>query len=110
DLVREDLDFEVIELADTEKALSLAAGDLKEDNRGDPDLILGTRYSGGTNNLLVWYNERRNSRTPNSAIFNASPSFTRSNPADVVSLVGAGLDDDRDVDLITGLATPSVPD
>lgn len=110
DLVREDLDFEVIELADTEKALSLATGDLKEDNRGDPDLILGTRYSGGSNNLLVWHNERRNSRTPNSAIFNSAPSFTRSNPADVVSLIAADLDGDRDVDLITGLATSAVPD
>ena len=110
DIVRENLDFEVIELADTEKALSLAAGDLREDNRGDPDLILGTRFSGGANNLLVWHNERRNSRTPNAAIFDTTPTLSRSNPADVVSLLGEDLDGDRDIDLITGLATVTETD
>ena len=110
DIIREDLDFEVIELADTEKALSITAGDLREDNRGDPDLVLGTRFAGGSNNLLAWHNQRRNSSTPNNAIFDTAPSMTRANPADVTSLVSADLDGDRDLDVITGLATSTAPD
>lgn len=110
DIVQDDVDFEVIELSDTEKALSITAGDLGEDNRGDPEIILGTRFAGGSNNMLIWENKRKNSKTPNAAIFDSSPSLTRASPADVTALVSSDLNGDGDEDVISGLASASTPD
>lgn len=107
DMVVEDVDFDVIELAETEQALSIAAGDLDEDNRGDPDLFLGTRFTGGSNNLLVWYNNRKNHKTPNSAIFESTPSLTRATNGDVTTLLSVDLDLDNTMDIVTGFAVPS---
>ncbi len=106
DMIEEDIEFDVIELADTERALSIESGDLGEDNRGDADLVLGTRFSGGQNNLLVWENERRNSRTPNSAIFDSSPAYSRPNSADVTNLSMNDFNGDSEVDAMTGLSNP----
>lgn len=103
DIVQEDVDFDIIQLADTERALSIGAGNLGEDNKGDPDLVLGTRFSGGANNLLVWTNQRKNSRTPNTALFDDVPDYTRPNVADVTSLEVQDLNSDGDADVVTGL-------
>ena len=110
DFVQEDVDFEVIELSDTEKALSIAAGDFGEDRTGDPDIVLGTRFSGGSNNMLVWINNRKNSKTPNTAIFNSAPSTTRASRSDVTGLIAEDLDRDGDDDVIAGLATTKFSD
>lgn len=107
DIVQEDIEFDVIELANTERALSIIATDLQEDNRGDLDLVLGTRYSGGSNNLLVWHNQRRNSRTPNSAIYENTPTFTRPNVADVTTLRTEQIGGDSAGDILAGLANPA---
>jgi hypothetical protein len=107
DMVQEDINFDIIELANTEKALSIVATDLREDSGGDLELVLGTRYSGGSNNLLVWHNQRRNSRTPNSAIFDNTPTFTRPNIADVTTLKTENIGGDGAGDVIAGLANPT---
>ena len=110
DLVQDDVDFEIIELSDTEKALSITAGNLGEDNRGDSEIILGTRFSGGANNMLIWENKRLNHKTPNSAIFDSSPSITRASQSDVTTLGSSDLDGDGDDDIVSGLASISTPD
>ena len=108
DIVQEDVNFDVITLADTERALSLASGDMGEDNRGDPDLVLGTHSSGGTNNLLVWHNARRNSHTPNGAIFDSNPTATRNAGSDVMTI---GLvPTSGDPYLVLGLRSTGTPD
>lgn len=86
DMVQEDVNFDIITLADTERALSLASGDVGEDNKGDDDLVLGTRSSSGTNNLILWENNRRNGNTPNGAIFSSVPSATRNAGSDVMAM------------------------
>ena len=110
DVLQEELDFDVIELSDTERALSLVSGDLAEDTKGDPDLVLGTRFSGGANNLLVWHNARKNSRTPNSAIFNTTPSYSRSVSADVRAVRLGQFDGNAGLDVVTGLEMVAGPD
>jgi prepilin-type N-terminal cleavage/methylation domain-containing protein len=110
DIVQSDVEFDVIELADTEKALSIAAGDLREDKTGDLEIILGTRFSGGVNNMLIWENKRVNSQTPNSAIFDVTPAITRASHADVTELLTADFEGDRDFDIVAGHATPVLAD
>lgn len=110
DVIQDDVDFDVIELSDTEKALSITAADLGEDTRGDPEIILGTRFSGGSNNMLIWHNNRQNSQTPNAAIFDSTPTTTRASLSDVTTLAAEDLDGDGDADIISGLAAPTVPD
>ena len=60
--------------------------------------------------MLVWTNNRKNKNTPNSAIFDSSPSTTRASQSDVTGLITHDLDNDGDHDVIAGLATPSYPD
>ena len=110
DVVQSDVEFDVIELADTEKALSIAAGDLGEDKTGDLEIILGTRFSGGVNNMLIWENQRVNAQTPNSAIFDVTPAITRASHADVTELLTTDFNYDRDFDIIAGHASPTLAD
>ena len=107
DIAQQDVTFQEIVLSETERALSINAGDLKEDNRSDLDMILGTHYVGGTNDILTWWNQRQNSSTPNAAIFNQTPSYQRVVAADVNSVVARDLNNDGAVDLVTGLGTAS---
>jgi prepilin-type N-terminal cleavage/methylation domain-containing protein len=109
DIVEEDVNFDIIELSETERALSIGSGDLGEDNRGDVDLFLGTRFAGGTNNLLVWENQRRNQNTPNGAIFASTPNYTRANLADVTALAVGDLNGDGKEDLVSGLSATASP-
>lgn len=110
DIVQEDVDFDVITLADTERALSLASGNLHEDNKGDPDLVLGTRSSGGSNNMLIWHNARRNQNTPNGSLFSATPSETRNAGRDIMSMTYVENDGPDDGLLVLGLRGEGTPD
>lgn len=108
DIVQENVDFDIITLADTERALSLTSGDVQEDNKGDADLVLGTRSSSGTNNLILWTNERRNANTPNGAIFSSTPSATRNAGSDVMAM--RLFEDAGNPYLILGLNGAGSPD
>ncbi len=108
DVVQEDVNFDVITLADTERALSLTSGDMGEDNRGDPDLVLGTHSSAGTNNLMVWHNARRNAHTPNGALFDSDPTATRNAGSDVMTMGLVETSDDPY--LVLGLRVAGAPD
>lgn len=105
DIGKQDVSFQEIQLADTERALSISTGDLGEDGRGDSDLILGTHYVSGSNDILVWFNGRLNSGTPNSAIFAQTPTFQRRINADVNAVGNADFSADGRIDVLTGLGT-----
>lgn len=107
DIGQEDVSFQEITLGDTERALSITSMELFEDNRSDKDIILGTHYVGGSNDILAWWNQRRNSSTPNSAIFETTPTFQRAIDADVNVVVSRDLNNDGHDDVITGLASSS---
>ena len=107
DIAAEDITFQEINLGDTERALSINAIDFGEDSRSDMDIILGTHFVGGTNDLLVWWNERKNSTTPNASIFDYSPTYQRLIDADVNSTAIVDLTADGRGDVITGLGSLS---
>jgi type II secretory pathway pseudopilin PulG len=107
DIPQQDVSFQEITLGNTERALSIASLETGEDNRTDMDLALGTHYVGGRNDLLVWWNNRTNSSTPNSAIFNTTASFQRVISADVNAIAVRDLSGDGRDDAITALGTSS---
>ncbi|MGD8628728.1 MAG: SdrD B-like domain-containing protein, partial [bacterium] len=54
DMLEADLSFTVITLGETQRALCITSTDLGEDPKGDPEIILGTKYASGYTNLNVW--------------------------------------------------------
>lgn len=107
DIGQEDITFQEIVLGNTERALSIASLDLGEDNKSDIDIVLGTHYVGGKNDLLAWWNARVNSSTPNAALFPTTPSHQRLVDADVNGLAPYDLDGDGRGDLISVLGGPA---
>jgi prepilin-type N-terminal cleavage/methylation domain-containing protein len=107
DILASELSFTVITLGETQRALCITSADLNEDNRGDQEIILGTKYVSGISNLNVWENEWKNSSTPNTAIFDQTPWYSRTPSEDILSVDNGDIDGDGTNDIITGLTSAS---
>ncbi len=107
DMLESELSFTVITLGETQRALSITSADLNEDNKNDPEIILGTKYATGVSNLNVWFNKWKNASTPNSGIFDQSPSYSRSPAEDIYSVADGDLNNDGTQDVISGLTAAS---
>ncbi len=99
------LNFTVVTVGQTDRALSIASANLGEDNKGDSDIILGTQVTAGSNNLHGWHNDRRNSGTAITALFDAAPSFSRNAGAPIPAMLTHDFNYDGVPDLVTGLDT-----
>jgi type II secretory pathway pseudopilin PulG len=104
DIYDTQINFTVVTVGQTDRALSIGAADLKEDNKGDPDIILGTETSGSAN-LHVWHNKRLNANSAIVTLFSASPSFSRSAGSAVQALRMLDKNGDGVEDAFTGLAS-----
>jgi len=107
DIGQQDIVFQEIALGHTERALSIASLETGEDNRSDMDIALGTQYVGGSNDVLVWWNARVNSSTPNSALFKSTPDYQRLVDTDVNAVAVADLNADGRHDVVTGQGGPA---
>ena len=105
DILESELSFTVITLGETQRALSITSTDLNEDNKNDVEIILGTKYATGVSNLNVWFNKWKNASTPNSGIFDQSPSYSRTPAEDIYSVADGDLNNDGIQDVITGLTS-----
>lgn len=105
DIAQQDIAFQEIVLGNTERALSISNLETGEDNRSDRDIVLGTHYVGGRNDVLVWWNNRTNASTPNSALFQTSASYQRVIAADVNSIGIADLNGDNRQDVVSALGS-----
>ena len=103
DKTNADLNFDEIILSNTDRALSVKSADFNEDNKNDPDILLGTRFVSGLNNILGYHANWVNANTPNSSIFSGTATYTRSGGADVTTLGIASLNGDAYPDVVTGL-------
>jgi hypothetical protein len=109
DVYEGSLDFTVVSVGATDRALSITTTDLKEDSKGDSDIILGTQQAAGINNLHVWHNKRSNSGTPITALFNSSPTFSRAAGGPVPAVRKMDFNNDGVMDLLTGVDLAILP-
>jgi hypothetical protein len=105
DILASQLSFTVITLGETQRALCITSADLGEDSRGDKEIILGTKYVSGISNLNVWKNNWRNENTPNPAIFDQGPWYSRTPTEDIFSIDSGDMNGDGANDIITGLTS-----
>jgi len=103
DILQTNVNCTVVTVGQTDRALSIASYDFLEDNKGDPDIVLGTELGGGSNNLHVWHNQRKNSGTALAGLFAASPSFSRNTGSPIPVLVKSDVNNDGQLDVVTGL-------
>jgi hypothetical protein len=104
DLYDTSVNFTVVTVGNTDRALSIAAVDLHEDDRADPDIILGTEASGSAN-LHVWHNERVDASSAIVSLFQANPTFSRTAGDAVQATLGVDINNDYVPDGVTGLAS-----
>jgi type II secretory pathway pseudopilin PulG len=102
DILDSDIDFVEIVIGDTERALSVSSLDFEEDNKNDPDVILGTPYNGTTGNLLIYQNNWKNAHTALTKLFSATPTYRRSAISDVNTISVTDLSGDNNWDVLTG--------
>jgi hypothetical protein len=109
DILDSSVNFTVVTVGQTDRALSIEAVDLEEDNKGDVDIILGTQLSAGSDNLHVWHNQRRNSATPITALFSPTPTFSRATGHPIPTLLEIFANGDGVPDVLTGLDVGTSP-
>lgn len=97
------MSFSETTVANTEPGVTVATADFKEDANRDSDIVVGTPFSGGVGNVLVFHNEWQSVATPPSALFTTTPSFRRDAGKDVKVVATYDFEPDLDTDLLTGL-------
>jgi type II secretory pathway pseudopilin PulG len=95
-------DFIEIVIGNTERALSVGGTDLKEDTKGDLDIVLGTPFGGAGGNLLVFLNKRKNATTALGALFGSTPDYRRNALNNINTLSIFDFQADGKKDVLTG--------
>jgi len=102
DILIKDLEFVEILVGDTDRPLSIAAVDMKEDPRIDTDIVLGTPTSSGAGNVFFYINQWKDLSTPLTGLFNPTPDDVRNGGTDVNAIAGLDVTGDKFVDVVTG--------
>ncbi|HEX5132351.1 MAG TPA: SdrD B-like domain-containing protein [Candidatus Krumholzibacteria bacterium] len=102
DIKVKDLDFVEILVSDTDRPLSLAVAEMREDAKGDLDIILGTPTSGGSGNTFFYINKYVDGSTPVSSLFDSNPTMTRNAGTDVNAVAAVEMSGDAYADIMTG--------
>ena len=95
-------DYIEIVIGNTERALSVGGTDLKEDTKGDTDIVLGTPFGGGSGNLLVFLNKRKNATTALGALFDTTPNYRRNALNNINTISVFDFSGDGKNDVLTG--------
>ncbi|MDH3216244.1 MAG: FG-GAP-like repeat-containing protein, partial [Candidatus Krumholzibacteria bacterium] len=103
DILLQQDDFIEVVIANTARALSVDAADLEEDNKNDVDIVIGTPFSSGSGNMLVFLNDRKNNTTALSALFNNAPDYQRNSGNNINTLSVYDFSGDGRPDVLAGL-------
>ncbi len=102
DVVKGTWDYVEIHISNTERVLSVAAVDLKEDAIGDYDIVLGTALTVGIGNMLVFHNNWTSLATPISELFAADPDYRRDAGTNINAMDHNDFNGDNVPDIVTG--------
>ncbi|HEX6790105.1 MAG TPA: SdrD B-like domain-containing protein [Candidatus Krumholzibacteria bacterium] len=100
DILLKDLSFVEVAIGDTQRPLSVSVGDMREDTKDDPDIVLGTPAP--TNNLFIWTNNYVDGSTPLTSLFNKNPNSMHKASTDVNAVKFIEHSGDGYLDVITG--------
>lgn len=109
DVVEETWDYVEIHISNTDRVLSVAAIDLKEDAIGDQDIVLGTALSAGIGNMLVFHNNWTSLATPITELFDSDPNYRRDAGTNINSMNHYDFTGDHVPDIVTGLDDGTKP-
>ncbi|HET6347650.1 MAG TPA: SdrD B-like domain-containing protein [Candidatus Krumholzibacteria bacterium] len=101
DILLKDISFVEIAVGNTDRPLSLAVGDMKEDGNNDPDIVLGTPTSKSAN-LFFYLNNYVDSSTPLGSLFNKIPSYSHKAVTDVNAVRWMDRNADGYLDVVSG--------
>jgi hypothetical protein len=96
-------DFIEIDIGNSARALSVDAIDMKEDVKSDVDIVVGTPFSGGTGNMLVFMNKRKNATTLLSQLFDPTPTYQRQAGSNINTLSLHDFTGDALPDVMSGI-------
>jgi prepilin-type N-terminal cleavage/methylation domain-containing protein len=96
-------EFVEINIAHTDRALSVCGVNLGEDSMNDVDIVLGTALTGTLGNMLVFHNNWQSSTTPISKLFESEPTYRRDAAHNVTTMVKRDFSGDGVQDILSGL-------
>jgi prepilin-type N-terminal cleavage/methylation domain-containing protein len=103
DILNNSQNFVEIVLAQTDRALSVAAADLGEDAKNDVDIVLGTALASGIGNMLIFQNKWESATTPVSELFSSTPTYRRDAGENINTLNKYDFNNDGVMDIMSGL-------
>ncbi len=103
DILKTTQDFVEIHISNTERVLSVCTANLKEDDKADTDIILGTALIGGIGNMLIFHNNWENSTTPVSELFTSDPEYRRDAGSNINTMDSYDFSGDGTNDVMSGL-------
>jgi type II secretory pathway pseudopilin PulG/uncharacterized protein (DUF2141 family) len=103
DIIEKTWDYVEIHISNTERVLSVAAADLKEDALSDDDIVLGTALAAGIGNMLVFHNNRVSNTTPVTELFDSEPNYRRDAGNNINAMDKYDFSGDHTIDIVTGL-------
>lgn len=109
DVLESKQDFVEIHISNTDRVLSVSTANLKEDDRNDMDIILGTALFGGIGNMLVFHNKWQSSTTPVTELFESEPVYRRDAGDNINAMEAHDLSGDGTRDVLSGLDNSTAP-
>ncbi|MDD3642006.1 MAG: SdrD B-like domain-containing protein, partial [Candidatus Krumholzibacteria bacterium] len=109
DILQVTQDFVEIHISNTERVLSVTTADLREDDRRDIDIVLGTALLTGFGNMLVFQNQWESATTPITELFSPDPDYRREAGNNINAMARFDLSGDGVPDVMTGLDVSTAP-
>jgi len=103
DVLEDRQDFVEIHISNTDRVLSVCTANLKEDDKSDEDIVLGTALLTEIGNMLVFHNEWETSATPITELFNSDPVYRRDAGRNINTMSKYDFNNDLVPDVLTGL-------
>ena len=103
DILEDRQDFVEIHISNTDRVLSVCTANLREDDKNDEDIVLGTALLTEIGNMLVFHNEWETSATPITELFNSEPVYRRDAGRNINTMSKYDFNNDYVPDVLTGL-------